>query len=173
MPQVSFPLKSYALLLKLAEVEIELSCLNWNWTVYIYISFLPVFLTWLPDAPTVRMKSDPVYVNLGDTADLLCVADANPITYSMFSWKWMVSDVLVIPVLLSARFFFAYSHPFPTIWSFVSSAQSLSLFLSPLFISHYSLFLSDFSFLTMCHSYSVTEVLYFTLLTTTMSHLYA
>ncbi len=71
------------------------------------------------------------------------------------------------------RFFFAYSHPFPTIWSFVSSAQSLSLFLSPLFISHNSLFLSDFSFLTMCHSYSVTEVLYFTLLTTTMSHLYA
>ncbi|XP_026120092.1 nephrin-like isoform X2 [Carassius auratus] len=40
-------------------------------------------------APTVRMKSDPVYVNLGDTADLLCIADANPITYSMFSWKWM------------------------------------------------------------------------------------
>ncbi|RXN09499.1 nephrin isoform X1 [Labeo rohita] len=35
----------------------------------------------LADAPTVRMKSDPVYVNLGDTADLLCVADANPITY--------------------------------------------------------------------------------------------
>ncbi|XP_016363163.1 nephrin-like [Sinocyclocheilus anshuiensis] len=40
-------------------------------------------------APTVRMKSDSLYVNLGDTADLLCVADANPITYSMFSWKWM------------------------------------------------------------------------------------
>uniref|UniRef100_A0A8C2IM90 NPHS1 adhesion molecule, nephrin n=1 Tax=Cyprinus carpio TaxID=7962 RepID=A0A8C2IM90_CYPCA len=44
-------------------------------------------------APTVRMKSDPVYVNLGDTADLLCIADANPITYSMFSWKWMVREV--------------------------------------------------------------------------------
>uniref|UniRef100_A0A672MEJ0 Nephrin-like n=1 Tax=Sinocyclocheilus grahami TaxID=75366 RepID=A0A672MEJ0_SINGR len=40
-------------------------------------------------APTVHMKSDPVYVNVGDTADLLCVADANPISYSMFSWKWM------------------------------------------------------------------------------------
>ncbi|XP_077063993.1 nephrin isoform X2 [Siphateles boraxobius] len=40
-------------------------------------------------APTVHMKSDPVFVNLGDTADLLCVADANPITSSMFSWKWM------------------------------------------------------------------------------------
>ncbi|KAK7156740.1 hypothetical protein R3I94_006700 [Phoxinus phoxinus] len=40
-------------------------------------------------APTVHMKSDPVSVNLGDTADLLCVADANPITSSMFSWKWM------------------------------------------------------------------------------------
>ncbi len=88
--------------------ELKLNC------VYIYISFLPVFLTWLPDAPTVRMKSDPVYVNLGDTADLLCVADANPITYSMFSWKWMVSDVLVIPVLLSALFLFclfsSFSH---------------------------------------------------------------
>ncbi len=60
------------------------------------------------------MKSDPVYVNLGDTADLLCVADANPITYSLFSWKWMVSDVLVIPVLLSAPFLFclfsSFSH---------------------------------------------------------------
>ncbi|XP_051718568.1 nephrin isoform X1 [Ctenopharyngodon idella] len=40
-------------------------------------------------SPTVLMKSDPVSVNLGDTADLLCVADANPITSSMFSWKWM------------------------------------------------------------------------------------
>ncbi|NP_001035777.1 nephrin precursor [Danio rerio] len=40
-------------------------------------------------SPTVRMKSDPVFVNIGDTADLLCVADANPITSSMFSWKWM------------------------------------------------------------------------------------
>ncbi|KAG1951962.1 nephrin isoform X2 [Pimephales promelas] len=40
-------------------------------------------------APTVHMKSDPLFVNLGDTADLMCVADANPITSSMFSWKWM------------------------------------------------------------------------------------
>ncbi len=43
---------------------------------------------------------------------------------------------------------------------------------SLLFVSN-SLFLSEFSFLTMRHRYSVTEVLYFTLLTTTMSHLYA
>ncbi|XP_056613688.1 nephrin isoform X1 [Triplophysa dalaica] len=40
-------------------------------------------------APTVHMKTDPVSVNLGETADLLCVADANPITFDMFSWKWM------------------------------------------------------------------------------------
>ncbi|XP_055053084.2 nephrin isoform X3 [Misgurnus anguillicaudatus] len=40
-------------------------------------------------APTVHMKTDPVSVNLGETADLLCVADANPITSNMFSWKWM------------------------------------------------------------------------------------
>ncbi|XP_076832454.1 nephrin isoform X2 [Brachyhypopomus gauderio] len=40
-------------------------------------------------APSVRMKADPVWVNVGDTADLLCIADANPITHDMFSWKWM------------------------------------------------------------------------------------
>ncbi|XP_051535079.1 nephrin [Myxocyprinus asiaticus] len=40
-------------------------------------------------APTVQMKTDPVFVNLGDTADLLCIADANPITSDMFSWKWL------------------------------------------------------------------------------------
>lgn len=42
------------------------------------------------DPPSVKMKTDPVYVNIGDTADLLCIADANPVTDGMFSWKWMV-----------------------------------------------------------------------------------
>lgn len=46
------------------------------------------------------MKTDPVSVNLGETADLLCVADANPITFDMFSWKWMVSESFVIAVFL-------------------------------------------------------------------------
>ncbi|KAG9264674.1 nephrin isoform X1 [Astyanax mexicanus] len=40
-------------------------------------------------SPTVKMKTDPVFVNVGDTADLMCEADANPITPGMFSWKWM------------------------------------------------------------------------------------
>lgn len=73
-------------------------------------------LVWVPDSPTVHMKSDPVSVNLGDTADLLCVADANPITSSMFSWKWMVSDVFVTSIFFFLPpFSFAYSHPFPQI----------------------------------------------------------
>lgn len=29
-------------------------------------------------------------MNLGETADLICVADANPIIAGMFSWKWLV-----------------------------------------------------------------------------------
>uniref|UniRef100_A0A8C6SFY9 NPHS1 adhesion molecule, nephrin n=1 Tax=Neogobius melanostomus TaxID=47308 RepID=A0A8C6SFY9_9GOBI len=41
-------------------------------------------------APSVKAERDPVYVNLGDTADLICVADANPIISDMFSWKWLV-----------------------------------------------------------------------------------
>ncbi|KAJ0000289.1 hypothetical protein NQD34_012131, partial [Periophthalmus magnuspinnatus] len=40
-------------------------------------------------APSVKAERDPVYVNLGDTADLICVADANPIISDMFSWKWL------------------------------------------------------------------------------------
>ncbi|KAF7700292.1 hypothetical protein HF521_003250 [Silurus meridionalis] len=39
--------------------------------------------------PSVKMKADPVNVNIGDTADLFCIADANPVTDNMFSWKWM------------------------------------------------------------------------------------
>ncbi|XP_058269543.1 nephrin isoform X2 [Hemibagrus wyckioides] len=39
--------------------------------------------------PSVKMKTDPVQVNVGDTADLFCIADANPVTDDMFSWKWM------------------------------------------------------------------------------------
>uniref|UniRef100_A0A3B3XTE2 NPHS1 adhesion molecule, nephrin n=1 Tax=Poecilia mexicana TaxID=48701 RepID=A0A3B3XTE2_9TELE len=40
-------------------------------------------------APTVKAEKDPVYVNQGGTADLICVADANPIIPEMFSWKWL------------------------------------------------------------------------------------
>ncbi|XP_051813084.1 nephrin [Acanthochromis polyacanthus] len=40
-------------------------------------------------APSVKAEKDPVLVNLGETADLICVADANPIISGMFSWKWL------------------------------------------------------------------------------------
>ncbi|KAF4086267.1 hypothetical protein AMELA_G00104930 [Ameiurus melas] len=40
-------------------------------------------------SPSVKMKTDPVQVNIGETADLFCIADANPVTNGMFSWKWM------------------------------------------------------------------------------------
>ncbi|XP_059194718.1 nephrin [Centropristis striata] len=40
-------------------------------------------------APGVKAEKDPVFVKLGDTADLICVADANPIISGMFSWKWL------------------------------------------------------------------------------------
>ncbi|XP_027142914.1 nephrin [Larimichthys crocea] len=40
-------------------------------------------------APSVKAEKDPVFVNLGDTADLICVADANPIVSGIFSWKFL------------------------------------------------------------------------------------
>ncbi|KAM9404068.1 LOW QUALITY PROTEIN: nephrin [Salvelinus alpinus] len=40
--------------------------------------------------PSVKMEEGPVYVHIGETADLFCVADANPIINTdMFSWKWL------------------------------------------------------------------------------------
>ncbi|TNN62994.1 Nephrin [Liparis tanakae] len=41
------------------------------------------------DGASVKAEKDPVVVNLGETADLICVADANPIISDMFSWKWL------------------------------------------------------------------------------------
>ncbi|XP_062322635.1 nephrin-like [Osmerus eperlanus] len=40
-------------------------------------------------APSVRAEVNPVYVDVEGTADLLCVADANPVPSGMFSWKWL------------------------------------------------------------------------------------
>ncbi|XP_072251156.1 nephrin [Leuresthes tenuis] len=40
-------------------------------------------------AASVKAEKDPVFVNLGGIADLICVADANPIISDMFSWKWL------------------------------------------------------------------------------------
>uniref|UniRef100_A0A3Q3B3N1 NPHS1 adhesion molecule, nephrin n=1 Tax=Kryptolebias marmoratus TaxID=37003 RepID=A0A3Q3B3N1_KRYMA len=42
--------------------------------------------------PSVKAEKDPVFVDLGGTADLICVADANPIISDMFSWKWLVRE---------------------------------------------------------------------------------
>lgn len=33
-----------------------------------------------------------MFVNIGGTADLICVADANPIIPDMFSWNWLVRN---------------------------------------------------------------------------------
>ncbi|XP_073341554.1 nephrin [Pagrus major] len=40
-------------------------------------------------APSVKAEKDPVVAKLGETADLICVADANPVTDDMFSWKFL------------------------------------------------------------------------------------
>jgi len=76
-------------------------------------------------------------------------------------------------------FSFPYSQPFPLYCPVLGeltrylSFYHLDLSLTSLLVVSNTLFLSDLSFLTMRHSYSVIKVLYFTLLTTTMSHLYA
>ncbi len=139
MPQVSFPLKSYALSLKLAEVEIELSCLNWNWTVYIYIYIYHCSLSfWLGfQMPPLFVWSLILCMWTWETRLTYCVSlmpTPSPTVCFPGSGWWAMSLSFLFCFL--PRFSFAYSHPFPTIWSFVSSAQSLSLFLSPLFISH-------------------------------------
>uniref|UniRef100_A0A8C4WLV8 NPHS1 adhesion molecule, nephrin n=1 Tax=Gopherus evgoodei TaxID=1825980 RepID=A0A8C4WLV8_9SAUR len=41
-------------------------------------------------APSIRSLGDPVYVDLGATAELVCIADANPIPAGMFQWTWLV-----------------------------------------------------------------------------------
>lgn len=53
----------------------------------------PFFLR--SDAPSVKAEKDPVFVNLGETADLICVADANPVISPMFSWKWLVRALYI------------------------------------------------------------------------------
>ncbi|KAL4657723.1 nephrin, partial [Arapaima gigas] len=43
-------------------------------------------------APSVWMAADPVYVDLGQTANLVCRADANPVRSGMFSWERVGED---------------------------------------------------------------------------------
>uniref|UniRef100_K7G7F2 NPHS1 adhesion molecule, nephrin n=1 Tax=Pelodiscus sinensis TaxID=13735 RepID=K7G7F2_PELSI len=40
-------------------------------------------------APSIRSLGDPVSVDLGATAELVCVADANPAPAGMFQWTWL------------------------------------------------------------------------------------
>ncbi|XP_065429647.1 nephrin isoform X3 [Chrysemys picta bellii] len=43
-------------------------------------------------APSIRSLGDPVYVDLGATAELVCVANANPISEGMFQWTWLGAE---------------------------------------------------------------------------------
>ncbi|CAM4696981.1 unnamed protein product [Caretta caretta] len=43
-------------------------------------------------APSIRSLRDPVYVDLGATAELVCIADANPTPVGMFQWTWLGAE---------------------------------------------------------------------------------
>ncbi|XP_074795088.1 nephrin [Natator depressus] len=43
-------------------------------------------------APSIRSLGDPVYVDLGATAELVCIADANPTPAGMFQWTWLGAE---------------------------------------------------------------------------------
>lgn len=45
----------------------------------------------------MEAEKDHVVVNLGETADLICVADANPIVSDMFTWEWLVRGRTHVP----------------------------------------------------------------------------
>ncbi|KAM4702999.1 nephrin [Rhinophrynus dorsalis] len=40
-------------------------------------------------SPTIRSLGDPTEVDLGATAEIVCMADANPATDTMFQWRWL------------------------------------------------------------------------------------
>ncbi len=172
MPQVSFPLKSYALSLKLAEVEIELSCLNWNWTVYIYI-ISPCLFDFASRCPHCSYEVWSCVCELGRHGWLTVCRWCQPhhLQYVFLEVDgercpchscFAFCPVSLLLILILFPLYGPLLAPLSRYLSFYHLYLSLTN----------SLFLSDFSFLTMCHSYSVTEVLYFTLLTTTMAHLY-
>ncbi|XP_069057220.1 nephrin [Pleurodeles waltl] len=43
-------------------------------------------------SPGIKSIGDPTEVDLGGTVEILCTVDANPITDSMFQWKWLGED---------------------------------------------------------------------------------
>lgn len=82
------------------------------------------------DAPSVKMKKDPVWVDIGDTADLMCEADANPIVFGMFSWEWMVTGfVFVLPFLHQQQPLLTSLSPLPLAPLSVSICGPLTLLL--------------------------------------------
>ncbi|XP_073513659.1 nephrin [Phyllobates terribilis] len=40
-------------------------------------------------SPTIRSLVDPTEVDLGGRAELVCIADANPVSDTMFQWRWL------------------------------------------------------------------------------------
>ncbi|XP_043935263.1 nephrin [Protopterus annectens] len=43
-------------------------------------------------SPSVKSIGDPTEVDIGGTAEIICVADAVPIKSDMFTWKWLGND---------------------------------------------------------------------------------
>ncbi|XP_064425539.1 nephrin [Latimeria chalumnae] len=40
-------------------------------------------------SPSIKRLGDPTEVDLGGTAEIVCVADMNPVMSSVFTWQWM------------------------------------------------------------------------------------
>ncbi|XP_040278130.1 nephrin isoform X1 [Bufo bufo] len=40
-------------------------------------------------SPSIRSLVDPTEVDLGGRAELVCIADANPVSVEMFQWRWL------------------------------------------------------------------------------------
>lgn len=72
--------------------------LYWNVSLCSCLRLCLVFF--VSDSPSVHLQKDPVLVNLGETADLICVADANPIKSDMFTWTFLVSAAMCTTALL-------------------------------------------------------------------------
>lgn len=69
------------------------------WNVSLCSDFRLCLVSFVSDSPSVRPQKDPVLVNLGETADLICVVDANPITPDMFTWTFLVSAAICTKAL--------------------------------------------------------------------------
>ncbi|XP_030068963.1 nephrin isoform X2 [Microcaecilia unicolor] len=43
-------------------------------------------------SPSIKSIGDPTEVDIGGIAEIICIADANPVTPSMFEWTWLGDD---------------------------------------------------------------------------------